>query len=227
MVTTYHGSCARSTIATIMRGEHRAAGKFPGLSFSHRRIRRSTRPAASVALASPARDCAIPWPGAAMAVRITRMMVTRPFGVLKKALRAYAPWRRPRVSYRSNSGVTISPSTPSAIQQSMPSSGPRTKAAVASASANIAPDATTVALATAGRGSGARVQNVMFAPCAVLRLESAFVIAGRAHRLVRNAEARRSARLRFADGECQQTTARPARSSLPDTGRRRHRWRNP
>ncbi len=44
----------------------------------------------------------------------------------------------------------------------MPASGPSTNAAVASASASIAPHATTVALATACGGSaGARIQNMM------------------------------------------------------------------
>src|ERR1035437_1497855 len=85
MVVTYHGSCARRTIATIMAASTAPLGNSQAF-FLARRISASTRPAAIVALASPDATARIPWPGAAMATRITRMMVSRPFGVLKNFL---------------------------------------------------------------------------------------------------------------------------------------------
>src|SRR5258708_38145162 len=90
-VVTYHGSCARSTIATIS-----AVSTAPlGISqtfFLARRISASTRPAATTALTSPGATVQTPWLGAAMATRITRIMMSRPFGVLKNfvALRRMA-----------------------------------------------------------------------------------------------------------------------------------------
>src|SRR5262245_41347125 len=91
IVTTYHGSCARSTIATIIAVSTAPLGNSQTF-FLTRRIRRSTNPAAMVAVPSPAATAWIPCPGAAIAMKIARMMVTRPFGVLKKlfALRIVA-----------------------------------------------------------------------------------------------------------------------------------------
>src|ERR1017187_8160358 len=82
MVVTYHGSCARSTIATIMAVSTAPLGNSQAF-FLARRISASTRPAAIVALTSPGATKRTPWPEAAMAARTTRMMVSRPFGVLK------------------------------------------------------------------------------------------------------------------------------------------------
>ena len=76
------------------------------------------------------------------------------------------------------------PSTPMRFRSSIPSCGPSTNAAVASASASIAPEATTVALATAGLPRQYAGQNVMRTSAG----GPAFVIAGRAHRLVRDAK---------------------------------------
>src|ERR1017187_4283419 len=92
---TYHGSCGRSTIATIMAVSTAPLGNSQAF-FLARRISASTRPAAIVALTSPAATAGTPSPGAAMAARITRMIVSWPFGVLKKvfALRRTAPASR-------------------------------------------------------------------------------------------------------------------------------------
>src|ERR1700722_20345647 len=84
MVTTYQGSCARSTIATMMAVSTAPLGNSQ-TRFVARRISRSTNPAAIVALASPL-SAPTPSCGAAIATKATRMIVSRPFGVLKKLL---------------------------------------------------------------------------------------------------------------------------------------------
>src|SRR5438270_8431928 len=82
-VTTHHGSCARSTMATIIAVNTAPLGNSSA-SFLTRRMNISTRPAPSAAASIPGPTVRIPCPGAASAVSARRMMVSRPFGVLKK-----------------------------------------------------------------------------------------------------------------------------------------------
>src|ERR1022692_196395 len=79
---TYHGSCARSTIATIVAVSTAPLGNSQTF-FLARRITASTTPAAIVAPAIPDATAPAPWPGAAMTASASRMMVSRPFGVLQ------------------------------------------------------------------------------------------------------------------------------------------------
>src|SRR5579862_2812758 len=84
MATMYHGSCARKTIA-VMRAVSTAPLGNSQTFFIALRISVSTKAAAMVALTSPL-AAPIPWGGAAKTTKITRIMVSRPLGVLKKFL---------------------------------------------------------------------------------------------------------------------------------------------
>src|SRR5271169_1511627 len=83
MVVTYQGSCARSTIVTIMAVMTAPLGNSHDF-FRNRRIRTSVRPTAMVELRSPTIAERVSRAGVATAVRIKRIRITRPFGVLKK-----------------------------------------------------------------------------------------------------------------------------------------------
>src|SRR5664279_662703 len=72
MVVTYHGSCARSTIATIMAVSTAPLGNSHTF-FPARRMSRSTRPAAIVAITKPGATVRMPSAGAAMAARTTHL----------------------------------------------------------------------------------------------------------------------------------------------------------
>ena len=96
MATTYQGSCARSTIATIMAVSTAPLGNSQAF-FLTRRISASTRPAAIAALASPAhRADALARRGhATKHHKNDREQALRRF---EKFLGLYAAWHRPRVS---------------------------------------------------------------------------------------------------------------------------------
>src|SRR5579863_566175 len=83
MVVTYQGSCARSTIVTIMAVMTAPLGNSQDF-LRKRRIRTSVRPAAMVELTSPTIAERVSCAGVATAIRINKMRITKPFGVLKK-----------------------------------------------------------------------------------------------------------------------------------------------
>src|SRR5579863_3945747 len=83
MLMTYQGSCALRTMVTIMAVRMAPLGNSHAC-FLFLRIRRSTTAAAATALRSLGATTATPSCGAASAIRIARMMVSRPLGVLKK-----------------------------------------------------------------------------------------------------------------------------------------------
>src|SRR5579862_8422264 len=102
IVTTYQGSCARSTIATIMAVRIAPLGNSQ-VFFLTRRMTASARPPTTVAVPSPLATARTPSPRVAIATRIVRMMSSRPFGVLKKflSLRSMAqPFRLVPLEFR-------------------------------------------------------------------------------------------------------------------------------
>src|SRR6185437_11879143 len=82
IVTTYHGSCVRSTIETIIAVSTAPLGNSQAF-FRNQRIATSTRPEPAIAASMPVNTARRPSPGAAMAANTIRMIVSMPFGVLK------------------------------------------------------------------------------------------------------------------------------------------------
>src|SRR3569832_742254 len=80
--STYQGSWARRTIATIMALSTAPDGNSQ-TPFRMRRTTRSMPPPAAIAAASPMAIGRQPWPGAASPIHAARTSVSRPFSVAK------------------------------------------------------------------------------------------------------------------------------------------------